>query len=241
MPTMENAPAPAPEEQPAVSEAPVTEQPAPSEAPTTIEAGGKQFSSPAELAEAYTNAQSSMTQAQQEAAELRQVKEQWDQFGNALDNDPGLREHIEGYYAESPNAAAQRPTALDPNAQEINQLKQQVETERLNREITDLGTKGFNVTPARKDEILRHIALNPHIRNADKAYKDLYYEADMKAAKEKATADTAGQMADNQGAYTQPPAGTQAPDKSFGDLTSEEQESELLRDIGNVDLSGLGA
>ena len=86
MPELENVQAPV-TEQP-VSEAPVTtEQPTPEIAPveTFIEAGGKRFSNAEELAKAYDNSQSSMTQAQQESAQLRAVKQEWDQFGDYLD------------------------------------------------------------------------------------------------------------------------------------------------------------
>ena len=238
---MENAPAPVIEEQPSSEalEATTPEvQPAPEAAPTYIEAGGKQFSNVDELKNAYANSQGAMTQAQQESARLKGVEEQWTEFGSYLDNTPGLREHIEAFEAEGP--VSQRPMALDPNAQEIQHLKQQVEAVRLDKEITDLSQNGFSVTPGRKAEMLRHIAMNPNVKNASMAYKDLYYEADMKHAKDTAATGAAEKAASNAAAYPAPPTGVQPPDKSFDDLSSEEQGNELLRDIGNANLSNLG-
>jgi hypothetical protein len=220
------------------SEAPVTEQPTPEVTP--IEAGGKQFQSPQELAEAYAHAQGAMTKAQQEAAELRHVKEQWDQFAGALEQDPGLRDHIESYYQEQPTSP--RPTALDPRAQEVNQLKQQVEAIRIDKEITDLQQHGFKVTPERRNEILGHIARNPAIRDVATSYKALYYEADLKAAADRATTQTADKVAQNQQSYPAPPAGATATGaKSFDDWSDNERADALLADIANADLSNLGA
>jgi len=248
-PSMENAPPSPVDGEQVSSEAstPSVEQPTPTFDATTqmVDVDGEQMTV-ANLSKSYKHSRTEMSRAQQEANDSRGYKqkaEEWDQFGVALENDPGFRSHIDNYLegrTEHEVAVQQRPTILDQNAQKFQNMEQQVEAMRIDRDITNLEQKGYDVSGDRRNEMLQYMGRNPGIKDADIAYKTLYFDDAVKAASEKAGLAAADKAAANSSAYPSPPTGVQSGGKEFGDLSDEDKDNVLLNDISNSDLSNLG-
>lgn len=176
------------------------------ESPKMIQVGDQSFTEE-NLAKSYGEAQRKISEMGTKNSELSgQLKEYqgWaDPIKERYNADEQYRQGLDALYEQQ---GQQAPVSQDN--QRLLALEQQFAKQGQESDFTKLRTDGMNLSKQDESAILNEIATNPAIQSVDAAYKHLFWEREMSVAKTGATADTANQMAQNQGAYETPPKGS---------------------------------
>jgi hypothetical protein len=188
-------------------EAPDAGQPA--ESPRMIEVGGKQFTEQA-LAESYAEAQRKISEMGTTNADLSGKLKEYQGWAdpikdryNASDAD---RQAFDEWWNQN-QAAQGQPSPVSYDNQRLLALESKIAKQDQEQAFNHLRAKGMNLSTQDESAILNEIATNPAIQDVEAAYTKLFWEREIQAAKSGAVADTANQMAGNQGAYEKPPTG----------------------------------
>lgn len=194
-----------------------------------------------DVVKSYGEAEKAMRQAQNAKAQADDKLKQYgwaDDFRAVYQSNPAFAQAVDAAYNEAqgnaPNAAA--TASYQPHVQELDNLKAQMYHMQHKADIAEMRAAGYNISGGDEQEILTHIiagrALNPR-----DAYSMLFRERDIEAARRDSTANTADHMRKSQGAYDEPPKGSQTPvKKSAGEMSQAEADDALMADIEKMDM-----
>ena len=175
------------------------------ESPRMIQVGDQSFTED-NLAKSYGEAQRKISEMGTKNSELSgQLKEYqgWaDPIRDRYNSDDQYRQGIDALYEQQ---GQQAPVSQDN--QRLLALEHREAKRDQDMGFNQLRSDGMNLSKQDESAILNEIATNPAIQSVDAAYKHLFWNREIAAAKSGATADTANQMAQNQGAYETPPKG----------------------------------
>jgi hypothetical protein len=160
-----------------------------------------------------------------------------DDFRERYQNDPAFQQQVDAAWSnqQATQGAVAKPT-YQPHVQELDGLKVQMQQMQNKAEIAEMRAKGMEISPQDEISILTEISTG-RVSDPQAAYAVLFRERDIEAARRDSTANTAEHMRKGQTAYDAPPKGSQTTvKKSQSEMTPQEADDALLRDIGNMDM-----
>lgn len=177
------------------------------ESPKMIQVGDQSFTEE-NLAKSYGEAQRKISEMGTKNSELSGQLTEYQRWADPIMtdyNDPSRPEYRQGFDALYEQRGQQAPVSQDN--QRLLALETKVAKQDQETAFAQLRADGFNLSKQDEARILEEISLDPAIP-AKTVYQSLFWEREMSVAKSGATADTANQMAQNQGAYETPPKGS---------------------------------
>lgn len=165
----------------------------------------------ADLQKSYEESRKAMSKAMQEKVELTKRYEWADTFAKDLQVNPGLRQHLESFYAGQTEDSGYRPTQMQgPTRDSIKmaELETKLASFTLNNSLDELGRElkdefGLELKPEQKAQLWEDVART----NSDDV-KGLYWarfgKEVVKAATKQNTKAVANKIAENSGSYANP-------------------------------------